>query len=184
MSTVAQKLITAEEFARMPNPPDGSRQELIQGVVVTMPPPGTRHGVCCLKIGRRVGGFVDDHNLGTVASNDSGFVTEKNPDTVRGADVAFWSRQRLPAIPEGYAEVAPELAVEVVSPEDHFSRVQRKLAHYLKCGVSMVWIVDPEDRSVSVYRPGQPTRILGESETLSGEDVLPGFSCVVGDLLL
>lgn len=183
MATASTKVITAEEFSRMPDPPDGSRQELIQGVIFTMPPPKGPHGVCCLKIARRVGNFVEDHRLGTAACNDIGFITERNPDTVRGADVAFWSRERLPEVPKGYIEVLPDLAVEVVSPDDHFSRIQKKVGHYLAKGVRLLWVVDPEDRSVTVYRPDRPMQILGEADTLSGEEVLPNFTCRVADLL-
>jgi Uma2 family endonuclease len=183
MSQATQKLITADEFFHMPEPADGSRQELVRGVIETMPPPGTLHGVCCLKVGRVVGNFVESKGLGTVASNDAGFITERDPDTVRGADVAFWSRQSLPTVPRGYAGVPPDLAVEVVSPEDHFSRLTRKVVHYLEHGVRLLWVIDPEDRSLTVYRSDQPLRILGEGDTLSGEDVLPGFTCRLADLL-
>jgi Uma2 family endonuclease len=182
MTTAARKLITAEEFFRMPEPADGSRQELIRGVVVTMPPPGGRHGACCSKINRRLGNFVEDQRSGTVFANDTGFVTERDPDTVRGPDVSYWSRERLPEVPEGYIEIAPDLAVEVVSPGDHFSRVQKKVRHYLTRGVRMIWVVDPEDRSVTVYRSEEQIRILQETAVLSGEDVLPGFSVPVADL--
>jgi Uma2 family endonuclease len=182
VATATQKLITAEEFARMPDPADGSQQELIRGVIVTMPPPGCAHGVCCLKIGRRLGNHVEEKGLGIVTSNDAGFITERDPDTVRGADVAFWSKERLPEIPTGYPQCLPDLAVEVVSPDDHFTRVQRKVNHYLKCGIRMIWVVDAEDRSVTVYRPDQPLRILNNSDSLSGEEIVPGFSCRVGDL--
>ncbi len=182
MTTTAQKLISAEEFSRVPQPPDGSRQELIRGVIVTMPPPGGSHGVCCLKVGRKLGDFVDDNRLGAVASNDTGFFTERNPDTVRGADVAYWSKDRLPDVPDAYIGIPPDLAVEVVSPGDHFARVQRKVIHFLNHGVKLLWVVDPADRSVTVYRPGEAPRILEENETLSGEEVVPGFSCRVGEL--
>ena len=134
MATVSQRLITAEEFARMPDPPDGSQQELVQGMIVTMPPPGGRHGACCSRIGRRVGNHVDDHGLGTVTSNDTGFITERNPDTVRGPDISFWKKARLPEVPEGYIEIPPDLAIEVVSPNDHYSRVQKRVRHFLSHG--------------------------------------------------
>jgi Uma2 family endonuclease len=179
---MAQKLMTAEEFARLPDPPDGSHQELVQGVVLTLPPPGAPHGLCCSKIDRRLGAFVEAHQLGLVFSNDTGFVIEHDPDTVRGADVAFWSRERLPELPKGYIGVPPDLAVEVISPEDHFSRFNRKVAQYLAHGVRELWVVDPEDRSVTVYRPDKLLRIFGNSDTLSCEDILPGFSCRVADL--
>lgn len=182
MTTATQKLITAEEFARMPDPPDGSRQELVQGVIITMPPPGGRHGVCCLKIGRRIGNFVDEHSLGTTVSNDTGFLMARDPDTVRGPDISFWSRSRLPEVPEGYIEVAPDLAVEVVSPSDRYARIQQKVNEYQEKGVRLIWIVDPEDRSAAIFREGQKVKVLSENETLTGEDVLPGFTCRVADL--
>jgi len=177
------KLITAEEFARMPNPPDGSRQELVRGRIETMPPPGGRHGFCCSKMDRRVGGFIEQHGLGSVFANDTGFITGQGPDTVRGADVSFWSKERLPEIPEGYIDVAPDLAIEVLSPHDRFARLQLKVNEYLTKGVRLIWIVDPEDRSVTVYRPNQQPAILFENDTLAGEDVLPGFSCLVAELM-
>jgi Uma2 family endonuclease len=183
MATVGKRLLTAEEFARLPDPPDGSRQELVRGEVITMPPPGGRHGVCCAKVGRRLGNFVEDNRLGTVTSNDTGFVSERDPDTVRGPDVSYWSKERLPEVPDGYIEVPPDLAVEVISPSDHYSRIQGKVRHYLGRGVRLIWVVDPEDRSLTVYRSRQQATILEEGETLSGEDVLPGFSCRVADLL-
>jgi Uma2 family endonuclease len=183
MATASTRLLTAEEFLHLPQPEDGSKQELIQGVVVTMPPPKAPHGACCSKIDRRLGAFVETNNLGTVFSNDTGFITERNPDTVRGADISFWSRDRLPQLPNGYISVAPGLAVEVVPPDDHFARVQRKALHYMKNGVRLLWVVDPEDRSLTVYRPDKLPHILGENEVVSGEDVLPAFSCRVGELL-
>jgi Uma2 family endonuclease len=182
MSVGTEKSITAEEFFRMPKPRDGSRQELVRGVIVEMSLPGGRHGACCSRIDRRLGGFVEDNRLGTVCVNDTGFITERDPDSVRGPDVAFWSKERLPEVPEGYVELPPDLAVEVVSPNDHYSRVQNKVRHYLTHGVGMLWVVDPEDRSVTVYRSLREVQILGENDTLSGEDVVPGFSCKVGDL--
>jgi Uma2 family endonuclease len=183
MTTTTQKLITAEEFARMPDPPDGSQQELVRGEIVTMPPPGFRHGVCCSKIDRRLGTFVEANSLGVVCCNDTGFILERDPDTVRGPDLSFWSREKLPELPEGYPEVPPDLIVEVVSPSDHFTRIQKKLSHYLEKGVRLIWVVDPEDRSLTIYRPDRPLRVLTEKDTVSGEEVVLGFACPVADLL-
>jgi Uma2 family endonuclease len=90
-------------------------------------------------------------------------------------------KERLPEVPEGYIEVAPDLVVEVVSPGDHYSRVQNKVRHYLTRGVRMVWVVDPEDRSVTAYRSLHQATILGENDMVSGEDVVLGFSCKVAD---
>jgi Uma2 family endonuclease len=175
-------LLTAEEFFRLPEPQDGSRQELVRGVVVTTPPSGGRHGACCSRIDRRIGNYVDDRQSGTVCTNNTGFISERDPDSVRGPDVAYWSRERLPEVPTGYIEVSPDLAVEVVSPGDHYSRIQKIVKDFLEKGVRLVWVADPEDRSVTVYRPGQMMVILSENDTLTGEDVLPGFSYRVGDL--
>jgi Uma2 family endonuclease len=182
MATVAQKLITAEEFAQMPDPPDGFQQELVNGVIVTMPPPKARHGACCAKTNRLLGNFVDAHDSGNLFCNDTGWIMERDPDTVRGPDISFWSKERLPVLPYSYIEIPPDLAVEVVSPGDHYSRVQNKVRQYLRCGARLVWVLDPEDRSVTVYRSQQEGKILGENDTLTGEDVLPGFSCRVADL--
>ena len=182
MSIATQRLITAEEFAEMPDPPDGSKQELVRGVIVTMPPPKAPHGRCCSKLNQRLSNFVEEKKLGNVFCNDSGFITERAPDTVRGPDVSFWSFERLPEVSPGYIEVAPDLAVEVVSPSDHFGRLQGKINQYLKGGVRLIWVVDPEDRSVTVYRPGKPDIYLTENETLSGDDVLAGFSVPVSGL--
>src|SRR5947209_14257984 len=97
MSTVIQaRLLTAEEFAQLPQPEDGSQQELVNGVVLTMPPPSFYHGLCCNRLGRKLGNFVDDARLGFVTSNDSGVILAREPDTVRGPDLAFWSRDRMP----------------------------------------------------------------------------------------
>jgi Uma2 family endonuclease len=182
MTTVTQKLITAEEFARMPNLEDGSQQELLRGVIITMPPPKGRHGICCAKVARLVGNFVDAQHLGHVTCNDAGFISERNPDSVRGPDVAFWNSQRVSEVPQGYFEVPPDLAVEVVSPSDSHSRVQEKLRHYLKHGVRLVWVVDPELRIATVYRSSDLGRTFEEADSLAGEDILPGFTCRVADL--
>lgn len=182
MAVVSQTLITAEEFSKLPNPPDGSQLELVRGVIVSVPPPRGRHGVCCSKVDRLIGDFVEAKGLGTVTANDTGIILERDPDTVRGPDVSFWRKERLPVVPEGYIDVPPDLAVEVASPGDHFARIQKRVLHFLACGVRLLWVVDPEDRSVTVYRPQKLPVILEESDMLSGEDVLAGFSCRVAEL--
>jgi Uma2 family endonuclease len=180
---VPTRLLTAEEFAVLPQPADGLQQELVKGVIITMPPPGFYHGVVCLLLGRKLGNFIDAHDLGWITSNDSGVILARNPDTVRGPDLAFWGRERLPQPPrQGYPSVAPDLAVEVLSPSDVFTRVQQKVQEYLSAGVRLIWILVPEDRSVAVFRAGKPSSVLFNGEALSGEDVLPGFSCPIAEL--
>jgi Uma2 family endonuclease len=184
MSTVTrQKMLTAEEFFLLPNPSDGSKQELVRGEVIVMPPPGGLHGVTCNKAGRRIGNFVEDHDRGTVTSNDTGFITERGPDSVRGPDIAFWSKERLPVVPVGYMEIAPDLAVEVLSPSNTSKQIHDKLQEYFNRGVRLVWVIAPEDRTLAIYRTPDEGRLLHETATVTGEDVLPGFSCKVSDLL-
>jgi Uma2 family endonuclease len=132
-----KRVITAEEFFQMPDPPDGSRQELVRGEIVVMPPAGGLHGVCCSRVDRRVGNFVDDNKMGHVTANDTGFVTEKDPDSVRGPDIAFWSKERLPEVPVGYITIAPDLAVEVLSPSNTFKLIREKFQEYFDRGVQM-----------------------------------------------
>lgn len=184
MSTIThKKLLTAEEFYQLPSPQDGSQQELVRGEIITMPPPGGMHGVCCNKAGRRLGNFVEDNDLGSVTSNDTGFVTERGPDSVRGPDIAFWSKERLPVVPVGYIEVAPDLLVEVLSPSNTSKQIRAKLKEYFGKGVRIVWVIAPEDRTLTIYRTLDEARLLHESATVTGEDVLPGFTCRVNDLL-
>jgi Uma2 family endonuclease len=181
MATVAQRLITAEEFLQMPEPPDGSRQELIRGEIITMPPPGGLHGVCCAKTSSRLQQFAEANRRGIVTAN-AGIITEHDPDSVRGPDVAFWSSERLPEVPAGYIEAPPDLAVEVLSPWTKMARLRLKIQEYFSRGVRMVWVLDPEDHTVTVYRTSDEGRLLHESATLSVEDILPGFSCHVAEL--
>ncbi|MBI1917655.1 MAG: Uma2 family endonuclease [Planctomycetes bacterium] len=184
MSTVTQaRLLTAEEFAQLPQPEDGSQQELVNGVVLTVPAPSFNHGQVCSTIGCKLGVFIDANQRGWITSNDSGVILAREPDTVRGPDLAFWSRERMPAPPQtGYPDLAPDLVVEVLSPSDVFPQILRKVQQYLRAGTREVWVVVPEDRSVTVCRPGQEQVILSNGETLSSGDILPGFSCPVAEL--
>lgn len=182
MASVATRLITAEEYFQMPPPPDGSKMELVRGELVTVCRPGFRHGLRQL----RIGGILDHFGRSTRhgrAVVETGVVVERDPDTVRGPDVSYWSAERLPfdQEPEGYREIAPDLGVEVLSPYNKMARIREKMAEFFKSGVRMVWIVDPEDRKVTVYRSMDEGRTFHENATVTGEDVLPGFSCRVAD---
>lgn len=177
---ITEKLVTAEDLWQMPEPKDGSRYELYKGELVAMTPAGARHGRAALAVGAQLFTFVAEKGLGHVVSNDTGVFTEKNPDTVLAPDLAYWSRQRLPELPEGFVELPPDLAVEVISPGDSQSYVHRKVLHWLDHGVSLVWAVDPATRTVTVYRSRREVSILGDADEITGGDVLPGFSCSVG----
>ena len=180
MTTMTIQTITAAEFARMPDPPDGSKEELVRGEIVTMPAPGFRHGEVQLAVGSLLRQYARSNRCGRVTV-ESGLQTEFDPDTVRGPDVAFWSAERLPLdrMPEVYADVAADLVVEIQSPSNRRQTTQDKIREYLTRGVRMIWIVDPEARTVTVYRQAGEGRLLWHDATLSGEDVLPGFQCRV-----
>ena len=155
------ELMTAEEFGKRPDP--GYPEELIRGRIVAMSVPDKRHGYVCLKVGRILGDFVDEHDLGRVMSNDSGVITEREPDTVRGADVSYYSFNRLPKGPlaPGYGNEIPELVVEVRSPGDRWRDIQKKVAEYLEAGVLTVVVLDPESDSARFSTPTTLPRTLG-----------------------
>ena len=149
MSTVAPgKLLTAEEFAKLPDPVDGSKQELVRGEVISMAPPSFRHGIVQVNIAMLLRVFAKEHKLGRVTV-ESGVVTERNEDTVRGPDVAYWSFEKLPAdqVPEVYADVAPDLCVEVNSPGNTKQRTTRKIREYFACGCAWSgWSIRKSER--------------------------------------
>ncbi len=184
MATADTKLMTADEFRLLSNSADGSQQELVRGEVVIMPPPGIIHGACCGNISRILGNHVIDLKPGRVLANHAGCITESNPDTVRGIDVAYFSFSRLPKLHEGYSKVPPEIAIEVLSPSNESDEIQEKIQEYLAFGVNVVWVVDPLQKSVTVYRSPEEGRVLHKTATLTCEDVLPGFSVLVGDLFV
>jgi len=173
------RLITAEEFSRMPD--DGTIQELVKGRIVRMPPPLSFHGLVCVEFILALGEFVRSHDLGRVFSNDSGVITERDPDTVRGADVCFYRKDRLPAeLPrDRYLDIVPDLVVEVKSPSDRWQKVLGKISEYLTAGVQIVIVADPKTDSAIVYRDEGLPQTFGPTDTLTIPDLLPGFSVQV-----
>ena len=175
-SADAPNLLTAAEFARRPDP--GYPEELVRGRIVPVPPPTRRHGQICSKSVRIFGNFVEDQDLGQVLSNDSGVITEQGPDTVRGADVAFYSYKRIPRgpMPADYGVVPPELIVEVRSPSDRWPKVLAKVAEYLEAGVLAVLVLDDDSRTALLSMADQAPRRLGPDDELTIPEILPGFS--------
>ncbi|MEX2120543.1 MAG: Uma2 family endonuclease [Pirellulales bacterium] len=176
-----ETLLTAEEYARLPDA--GRPTELVRGKIVMMNRPGVRHGWICNRIGQLLANFVYVHRLGHVLNNDSGVVTQRSPDTVRGADVAFYSYKRVPKgpRPKVYAGVAPELVFEV-SPDDRPRKVLEKVTEYLHVGVLCVCVVDPKRRIVVIHYPDRPEQTLAADDNLEFPAILPGFSCPVRHL--
>lgn len=171
--------LTADEFARRPDP--GHPEELVEGRIVSMPVPKPRHGQICGRVDRLLGNFADEHDLGHVLSNDSAIVTGRGPDTVRGADVAFYSYGRIPkgSLPAGYLPIAPELVVEVRSPSDRWPEPHREVAEYLAAGVLVVVVLDDDRRTAQVFTDEGANRILGPDDELTLPEVLPGFAAPV-----
>jgi Uma2 family endonuclease len=179
MATVTE-LLTAAEFASRPDP--GYPEELVQGRIVTMPPPTPRHGQICSKANRLFGAFADEHDLGHVLCNDSGVITERDPDTVRGPDVSFYTYAKVPRgkIPKGYLDVVPDVVVEVLSEDDRWTDVLEKVHEFLAAGVAVVVVLDPQTEGATIFRPDQPPRELGPDDELTIPDLLGDFRVAVG----
>jgi Uma2 family endonuclease len=173
-----ERLVTAEEFARMPN--DDYHYELVEGRVIRMSPPGVRHGVLATQIAALLHRHVAAHRLGAVIT-PAGFKLAANPDTVREPDVAFIRGDRIPStgLPEGFWPGPPDLAIEIRSPRDRLSEVKAKVADYLARGVRLVWVVDAKKKAVTVYRRQSPAVTLGVGDVLDARDVIDGFTCPV-----
>ena len=182
MATVEQPLITAEEFGNRPD--GGSREELVRGRIVLSPPPNRGHGFTCIEVGFHLRLYLEDHRLGRVYGNDAGIVVGRDPDTVRGADVAYYSYARLPqgSRSTSYGPEIPELVFEVKSPSDRWPKILAKVAEYLNAGVLFVTVLDPDQQTAVVYGSEGPPRSLGRDDELTYPDVLPGFSVTVGRL--
>jgi Uma2 family endonuclease len=179
-SLATPNLITAEQFAERPDP--GYPEELVRGRIVPMSMPKPRHGEICSKAGRIFGNFVEDLDLGRVFCNDTGVITERGPDTVRGADISFYSYARVPKgpLPDRYLDTPPDLVVEVLSPSDRWPKVLAKVAECLDAGTTVVLVLDDERRLAHVYRADSAPRLLGAEDELSIPDLLGDFHVKVG----
>ena len=146
-----------------------------------MTPTGAEHGVLSIRIGVLVSEYVETHRLGVCFAAETGFILQRDPDTVRAPDVAFVAADRVPntGIPTFYWPSAPDLAVEVLSPRDRAVAVQRKVEEYFAAGTRLVWIVAPAARAVQVHQSPHDVHLLRDGDELSGDDVLPGFRCQV-----
>lgn len=169
-------LMTAEEFARIGDV--GRPMELVLGHIVMMNVPNYRHGAVSSRISRHLGNFVEEHDLGTVLSNDAGVVTHRDPDSVRGPDVSYFSFARMPKgfEPQAYPAQPPELVFEVKSPSNTWKDLLSKTAEYLQAGVVNVCVVDPENETVTIYFANRPDIKLEGDAVFSLPDLLPNFA--------
>lgn len=179
---VRRKPVTAEELLRIPD--DGLRRELVRGEVRTMAPAGNVHGRIAINVSTPLDQYVRAHDLGVVFAAETGFKIAGNPDTVRAPDAAFVRRERVEAVGEveGYWPEAPDLAVEVVSPNDLFAEVEEKVADWLAAGTRVILVVNPRARTVVVRLSEKVARILSEEEILDGGQVVPGWTLSVADV--
>ena len=184
---IAERAITVERFLELLALPEyqDSRLELVEGKLVEMSRTKRRHGVLASRLNARLAVYVESHNLGEVASNDAGFLLERGPygrDTLRGVDIAFVSKKHmLGPLDDEWYEVAPDLAVEIISPSNKAGDIQRKVTQLLNAGARLIWLVYPETRSV-VVQSSSGSVTLYEDDMLTGGEVLPGFAIRVGDI--
>ena len=175
-------LMTADELFQLAD--SGKRYELVAGELVEMAPPGGEHGYIAGRILYRLSAFIDQHKLGgAVFAAETGFRIGQNPDTVRAPDAAYVSEPRLAqARVADYPDLAPDLVVEVVSPSDTATEIHARVEDWLQAGTQLVWVFYPASRSAVMYRPDGEARVLHAADTLRGEPILPGFSCLLADI--
>jgi Uma2 family endonuclease len=175
-------LMTADELLALPR--GQFRYELINGELITMSPAGHTHGKIIIRLTLPLAQHVKQNGLGEVYAAETGFKLRSNPDTVRAPDIAFITRQRVKDVGEtkGYWPGAPDLAVEVLSPDDSVSEVEQKVSEWLEAGSKQVWVVSPKMQTVTVYRSTTDIEVLAGNETLDGEDVIPGFQFTIAEI--
>ena len=176
MST--KTLLTFAEFERLPEK-EGVRYELDEGELVTMTFPRPRHNQVVKRIFRLLQDFLDRNPLGEIFFPDTGFVLSKDPDTLRGPDLSFLRAERVRQVDvDRDIEGAPDLAIELVSPNDSAEALNRKVEQYLRAGARSVWVFYPDVRQIHLHTP-QGVRKLTAENTLEDPDLLPGFSIPV-----
>lgn len=174
---VQTQQVTADDLWQRPD--HGGPVELVRGeVVAKMSPAGHLHGRGAGRLHTFVGYFVYQNRLGEVYTAETGFILARDPDTVRAPDLAFVSKARAAQQPrrDGFFVGAPDLAVEVVSPDEGYEDVQEKVFQYLDAGTALAWVLNPRLKRVFMHRAGRDVRVLTTQDTLDGEDVLPGFA--------
>lgn len=186
----APTMMTADELLTLHMP--DKRTELVRGRLVVREPAGWRHGDVSARVLVAISNHLAaerDHRpsgvaRGMVVAAETGFTLQRNPDTVRAPDVAYIRAERVPpGAHAGFADFAPDLAVEVLSPSDRPGEVLAKVADWLTAGTSLVWTIDPERRRARVYRADGSDTALTDTDQLDGEDVLPGFHASIAELI-
>jgi Uma2 family endonuclease len=180
MTTIAE-ITTAEQLFQHP---DSGRCELIGGAIVFMSPSGSLHGKITARLAAILYKYVEQKKLGIVFGAETGFHIRRDPDTVRAPDVSFVRADRIPnPFPQGYFPGPPDLAVEVLSPNDRASEVQAKISDWLDAGCRAVWIVDPQTKSVTIYKSSHDIITLNVTDIVTDAQILPGLIVAVSDIV-
>jgi Uma2 family endonuclease len=175
-----ERLMSGEELALHP---ELEPCELVNGRVVPMAPAGPIHGSLELRLGAKLLAYADESGRGVAMGGEVGLYTSRDPDTVRGADILFISHERYRRQgPGAFLDVAPELVVEILSPEDRRGEVTTKIREYLSVGVDRVWLVDRRRRQVCIYRSPEQVETLEIGDTLRDDEALPGFALPLSEL--
>lgn len=176
-------LLTAEEFLHHPAAEGAS--ELVNGEIVYMSPAGAVHHIIGGALFAQLWAYVEAHTLGDAFMDNVGYylpIPGRTRDTVRAPDVSFVAAGRLTTIPRGFLRLAPDLAAEVLSPENTAADMDARMADYFAAGTRLLWVIDPDRRTVAVHSPNAPARWLAAADTLDGGDVVPGFVLPVAAL--
>ena len=176
----AARVVTASELERYPS--DDQRYELVRGRVVRMSPVGYLHGAVVMRLGFLLSRHLEGRRLGAVLT-EVGFTLARDPDTVRAPDISFVCQARIPASQRGFFNGSPDLAIEVLSPDDRATELQEKIMEYLARGTNLVVVVDPEQQAVALYRSGASAEhVTGADSVLDLSDVISGFTCRLGEI--
>lgn len=184
MASVLSKLMTAEEFYDFVNEPRNRDRhfELEAGEVVKVSRPGERHGVACGNGVWLLSNYTRQRKKGYVCSHDMGLVLERDPDTVRGPDISLYLESRkFKDLEVKWPKRLPKLIVEVLSPNDRMGKMLKRIAKFLKKGVAMAWLLDPEDETLTIFMPNREPVVLERDEEVAGLKLLPDFRCKVAD---
>lgn len=177
--TAPRRTYTAEELERFPS---DARFELIEGELREMAPAGEEHGTYNIDISSEVNVFIRRHGLGRGYGAETGFIISRNPDTVLAPDYAFTVKERVKPLRGGFSLTVPDLVLETRSPGDTATEVADKVRRWLAAGVRVVWELNLRKRVLTVHRPGQEPQELGPDDTLTADDILPGFSLPLSEI--
>jgi len=180
---VEKKVWTDDEFMALPK--EGDRYELINGELVNMGNSGMEHGYLSSNLTVILGGYVFAHKLGVICDSSTAFTMKTG--NKRSPDISFVSKERLRGIkrlPKGFFEGAPDLAVEIISPNNTFAELHGKMIEYFENECRLAWLIHPDEQSILVYRSSHPDRLLKVTDNLEGEEIISGFSMAIKDLFM